>query len=70
MFWAVQASFRRTGPDLEEALGIFAFLDCQFGRLRGLQELLKQKTFVVAGGCNHPSLLVLPFTLDLIRAAV
>jgi hypothetical protein len=41
----------------------------QFGWLRGSRKLLKGKDFLVAGACNHPNLLVLPFSLELIRPA-
>lgn len=43
--------------------------DCQFGWLRGPWKSLKQRDFLVAGACNHPNLLVLPFSLSLIRSA-
>jgi hypothetical protein len=32
-------------------------------------ELAERKDFLVAGACNHPNLLVLPFNFELIRAA-
>jgi hypothetical protein len=46
-----------------------AILNYQFGWLRGLQKLLKGRKFLVAGACNHPNCLVLPFRLELIRLA-
>jgi hypothetical protein len=49
--------------------GGFAILNCQFGWLRGSRKLLKRKDFLVAGACNHPNLLVLPFRMELIRLA-
>jgi hypothetical protein len=43
--------------------------NCQFGWLRGWQKLLRGKDFLVAGACNHPNLLVIPFRAELIRCA-
>ena len=43
--------------------------NCQFGWLRGSWMLLKKKKILVAGACNHPNCLVLPFRLELIRLA-
>jgi len=42
---------------------------CQFGRLRGSRNYMKGKDFLVAGACNHPNCLVLPFSVELIRLA-
>jgi hypothetical protein len=42
---------------------------CQFGWLRGSEKFMKRKNFVVAGACNHPNCLVLPFSVELIRFA-
>jgi hypothetical protein len=41
----------------------------KFGWLRGMQNSLKQKKIFVAGACNHPNCLVLPFSAELIRLA-
>jgi len=35
----------------------------------GFVEVVDRKEILVAGGCNHPNCLVLPFTLELIRPA-
>ena len=48
---------------------VFAVLDCQFRWLRGTRKLLIEKTFWLRGACNHPNLLVLPFSLELILTA-
>jgi hypothetical protein len=43
--------------------------NCQFGWLRGSRKLLKRKDVLVAGACNHPNCLVLPFRFSMIRVA-
>jgi hypothetical protein len=35
----------------------------------GFAEVIEREDFVVAGACNHPNCLVLPFRLELIRVA-
>jgi hypothetical protein len=35
----------------------------------GFAEVAERKGFLVAGACNHPNLLVLPFRIELIRRA-
>jgi hypothetical protein len=35
----------------------------------GFAEVTDGKDFLVAGACNHPNLLVLPFKMELIRLA-
>jgi hypothetical protein len=40
----------------------------KFGWLRGSRKLVKGKKFLVAGICNQPNLLVLPFRFPMVRA--
>jgi hypothetical protein len=35
----------------------------------GFAEVIEGKDFLVAGACNHPNCLVLPFSVELIRLA-
>lgn len=35
----------------------------------GFAELIEREEILVAGACNHPNLLVLPFMLELSRTA-
>jgi hypothetical protein len=35
----------------------------------GFAEVADRKEFLVAGACNHPNLLVLPFSFELVHAA-
>jgi len=35
----------------------------------GFSEAVESKDFLVAVGCNHPNLLVLPFSIELVRPA-
>jgi hypothetical protein len=35
----------------------------------GFAEDIETKEFLVAGACNHPNCLVLPFSVELIRLA-
>ena len=41
----------------------------QFARHSSRKPVLRQALQMVAGACNHPNLLVLPFSVELIRAA-
>jgi hypothetical protein len=35
----------------------------------GVQKVAERKEFLVAGACNHPNCLVLPFRFPMLRAA-
>ena len=40
-----------------------------FGQIAIVGEVIEGKDFLVAGACNHPNLLVLPFRVSLVRVA-
>ena len=41
----------------------------QIQMVAGFSEAVESKDLLVAGGCNHPNLLVLPFSIELVRPA-
>ena len=43
--------------------------ELQIRIVAGYREVAETREFLVAGACNHPNLLVLPFTFELIRTA-
>jgi hypothetical protein len=44
-------------------------MELQIRMVAGFAEIVERKEILVAGACNHPNLLVLPFSLALIRSA-